>query len=79
MNKLKLEMDELGVESFATVPADPEKGTVIAYVTVTNCTSEEGEYTIDYPLSCDRLCGSYYCTGNYSCGYTWCTCPDYGC
>ncbi len=79
MKKLKLHLEELSVESFAADGAAPEKGTVVAHATVANCTSTEGEYTIDYPLSCAVLCPTYRCTGDFSCGYTWCTCPDYGC
>jgi len=69
MRKFKLDMEDLAVDSFDILPKGAARGTVVGHVTATHC---GGEYTIDYPLSCDGLCGSYKCTDEFSCAYTGC-------
>jgi hypothetical protein len=55
MKKLRLEMEELRVESFQTVQAPREKGTVIGHYLTPQC-SGDGGYTCDY--SCGGQLGS---------------------
>ncbi|MET0396458.1 MAG: pinensin family lanthipeptide [Longimicrobiaceae bacterium] len=68
MRKLKLDLDDLEVESFVTTPAVAKGGTVLGYATRIAC----GVETVDFPQSCDGVCTSYYCTDEYSCAYTGC-------
>lgn len=71
MKKLKPDLDELEVESFATTPGEVVKGTVHGYETAIPRVCY-GQYTVDYPLSCDGACNSYKCTDEISCAYTGC-------
>lgn len=68
MRKLKLDLDDLEVESFTTSPKEARGGTVVGYETRIAC----GVETVDYPKSCDGVCTSYYCTDEDSCSPTWC-------
>jgi hypothetical protein len=72
MNKLKLHLDELAVESFSVEPAVPPRGTVVGHETYIRC----GQYTVDYPLSCDHVCNTYYCTDEVSCAWSACDCTQ---
>lgn len=58
MKKLRLDLEELAVESFDTDRADEQKGTVEAHA----------KYTVY--CQTDEL----GCSGWDSCGYTWCSC-----
>jgi hypothetical protein len=69
MKKLSLDLDAITVESFHTIARKADKGTVLGYETRFYC---NGQYTVDYPLSCDHVCDSYYCTDEISCAYTGC-------
>lgn len=62
MNKLKLELDELAVESFDTLAASSvRRGTVKAFGTWDGCPIEETAY-LTCPATCAN-CDSYYtCT-----------------
>jgi hypothetical protein len=64
MRKLRLDLDELAVQSFATGETEGGRGTVAAQeVTVLRC-NDTGPTGCDIntcPLSCDGACGSYYC------------------
>ena len=80
MKKMRLELEELAVESFETAGMPAERGTVQGQEITARCSDFLAEctertcggYTCDGPscpaLSCDA-CGSYYCaTADYSCG-----------
>jgi hypothetical protein len=83
MTKLKLDLEELEVESFPTERGEEEPGTVHGYwetdggatcwYTCQGATCEGGNTCWD---SCDAGCGTYYCTP-YSCGLT-CYDPFHG-
>ena len=66
MNKLKLSLDDLHVDTFQTAPAEGGKGTVFGEqcTCYTNCTCP-GAATCD--ASCDATCGF---TCDLSCGDT---------
>jgi hypothetical protein len=72
MHKLKLDLDQLNVESFDTdAPGITRRGTVRAHSQI--CTPTAGEYTcVNTCETCDNTCGSCGatcfagCTG-YSC------------
>lgn len=79
MQKLKLSLDCLAVETFETVPAAAvRRGTVQAHATVTTCTFE---YYPTYAPTCAATC-DYTCEGSCgnscfaTCGYT---CDDASC
>jgi hypothetical protein len=86
MRKLKLDLDELAVESFSTFASRNEEGTVHAR-------SGESCDVCEPPCSgrntcadsCDGVCGSYYCytdepsCGQGSCLYTCTSCDVSGC
>lgn len=70
MKKLKLEMEELRVESFQTEQSAGEEGTVIGHYLTPHCSGDNG-YTCDYSCggqyaSCIATCGT--------CGVTECGC-----
>jgi hypothetical protein len=81
MNKLKLQMDDLRVDSFETTPAAKEKGTVFGEQCTcpTQCTCP-GCPTCDQ--SCNGTCGGVSCaySCDYSCQVGTCveTCANYG-
>lgn len=65
MRKLKLEMDELRVESFQTERPREREGTVVGHYPTPQCSGEDG-YTCDYSCggqyaSCVATCGSCNC------------------
>jgi hypothetical protein len=64
MMKLRLELDELAVQSFHTTWTE-SKGTVIAYFTQYGFSCENGE-------SCDGACGTFFCG-------TGATCDEFSC
>ncbi|HEX6750245.1 MAG TPA: hypothetical protein VF092_23330 [Longimicrobium sp.] len=81
MKKLRLMLDELRVDSFATDGLAQEAGTVRAHESLLRCTEtcDTGDFTCDgggntcddansCQISCSD-CNSYYCaTGGVSCG-----------
>lgn len=80
MSKLKLDLDDLAVESFDTAREEQkQRGTVRAneateWNTCQGPTCDPGNTCWD---SCDGVCGSYFCaTGDDSCGAASCV---YGC
>ena len=77
MRKLKLDLEELAVESFPTDTVAQERGTVQGHGQTdggTTCWATcIGDTCWD---SCGADCGSYYCTP-YSCGLT-CYDPFHG-
>jgi hypothetical protein len=88
MNKLKLRLEDLRIDSFSTEPVRKEKGTVFGEqcTCYTNC-SCPGCPTCD--ASCNGTCNATACgscgascggTCDYSCDYS-CggTCGEYGC
>ena len=69
MKKLRLEMEELRVESFHTERASGKEGTVIGHYPTPHCSIDDG-YTCDYSCggqfaSCVATCGT---CGNTECG-----------
>jgi hypothetical protein len=88
MRKLRLEMDELEVESFEVEAAEKARGTVHGEERSIYCNTDEiancSNYTCD-PPSCPAEscgdCGTYYCASadpsctEPSCVYS-CTCPS---
>ncbi|HEX6909725.1 MAG TPA: hypothetical protein VF142_05010 [Longimicrobium sp.] len=75
MNKLKLHLDELVVESFDTAGRAGEKGTVFGEQCTcpTACTCpgcETCDYTCDDPTCVGQTCDGYTCEGS---------CPLDGC
>lgn len=89
MSKLKLDLDDLAVETFDTIRAAKAKqdGTVHAnadteWHTCAGRTCDPGNTCWD---SCDGVCGTYFCAtagdscGQASCVYTCTTCNPYGC
>ena len=94
MNKLKLRLDDLRVDTFQTTPVKKEKGTVFGEQCTcwTNCTCP-GCPTCDASCngtcdaSCNGTCGGS-CAGtcdascggtcDWTCDYT-CNCSDYSC
>jgi len=91
MKKLKLNLDEIKVESFETNFNVNKKGTANGFVTGAVCIPTEGyQPTCDYPScnntrcgSCDISCnpGSYTCNDscNNSCYPTDCSTEDITC
>lgn len=89
MGKLKLELDELAVESFDTSATDPQHGTVRGHETDGDPYTCGGETCMGGQQtcwdSCDTVCGSYYCAtaeascGQGSCVYTCTSCNVFGC
>ncbi|HEU0300093.1 MAG TPA: hypothetical protein VFR37_11575 [Longimicrobium sp.] len=91
MQKLKLGLENLQVESFDTGAGDDSRGTVHGHATQFctrfNGVTCNGGYTCDggYTCggdtceynSCDYACDTYYCATNPSCGVQSClgTCP----
>jgi hypothetical protein len=86
MNKLKLRLDDLRVDTFQTTPVQKEKGTVFGEqcTCYTNCTCPgcptcyascngtcDASCNGTCGVSCDASCGG---TCDYSCG-----CSDYSC
>ena len=86
MKKLKLDLDDLRVESFATAPGGDAKGTVVGYAT-------EPVWTVCY-FTCNVTCnGAETCdtcggggqtdldcgSGYYTCPTCDFTCDDYSC
>ena len=75
MKKLRLELDDLTVESFATDGLTPEVGTVRAHETLLRCSEgcDTGANTCDGGSTCD---GGDSCVvscsdcGTNNCGYT---------
>jgi hypothetical protein len=70
MNKLRLHLDELAVESFDTTAANREKGTVFGEqcTCYTNCTCP-GCPTCD--ATCPYTCDDFSCAGENTCyGHT---------
>lgn len=69
MKKLKLNIEEIKIESFQTVPAPKEKGTVYAQdsiVFIWNCDHLLSKG--DYLTYCQMQCPSYYtCGANPTC------------
>lgn len=94
MPKLTLEIEDLKVDSFATGADEAVRGTVLAHISQF-CTRRDptcnGGYTCDggYTcggdtcnfLSCDGVCGSYYCATDPSCAANSClgTCDQATC
>lgn len=91
MNKLKLQLQDLTVESFDTAGRKEEKGTVVGAqqqpcTCWTQCTCPGCPTCYDTCAdTCEYTCDDYTCAG--TCGgrtYCWCpsqwdTCPDIGC
>lgn len=77
MNKLKLQLDDLRVDSFDTTPAEKERGTVLGAqcTCYTQCTCPGCD-------TCDETCGCYTgsCPGESCIGGTACVsdaeCPN---
>lgn len=71
MSKLRLNVEELAVESFVSEPEAGTRGTVLgrSYYTFGGDTCDGGMQTCDF-LSCDGACGSHFCppVGSLSCG-----------
>ncbi|HEX8242435.1 MAG TPA: hypothetical protein VF541_03020 [Longimicrobium sp.] len=65
MRKLKLDLDNLSVESFSAEPHErPSVGTVRGNEVTPAC-GDSDVYSCNNGtcfLSCDTVCGSYYCT-----------------
>lgn len=72
MRKLRLQLDSLKVDSFATSPRGERRGTVAAYVTnYGTCGTTCNDYTCVEETcmggrqtcwdSCDTVCNSYFC------------------
>lgn len=83
MHKLRLDPENLKVESFETATPDGDEGTVVAHATG-RCSQNPdytcGQVTCNAENTCARscgLCGTYYCSVVDSCdpmcdpGYTW--------
>lgn len=76
MNKLRLQLDELAVESFDTTRHGDEKGTVFGEQqctcqTVCSCPGcPTCDYSCDDPTCVDQTCYGYTCEGS---------CPINGC
>ncbi|MGD8778122.1 MAG: pinensin family lanthipeptide [Ignavibacteria bacterium] len=79
MKKLKLNLEDLKVESFSTEDIDKRQGTVVGNLTGTNaaCESCAGFETCDActGFSCPNTCYEDTCEG-YSCYYTNCGTPS---
>ncbi|HEX8244662.1 MAG TPA: hypothetical protein VF541_14245 [Longimicrobium sp.] len=71
MKKLKLELDALGVESFATAPASPRAGTVRGAAETDLCSQGPATCHPTYD-PCDTCATS--CAGG-----PWCDCLPSGC
>ena len=85
MNKLKLQLDDLRVDTFQTTPAPREKGTVFGeqctcytQCTCPGCPTCAGYGTCDASCngtcdaSCNGTCGAFTC--GFTCYYTECDC-----
>jgi hypothetical protein len=72
MRKLKLTVDQLQVDSFHAVDAEPERGTVAGYSEPWECVSPYG--------SCERYCTQETCNTCQASCYGTCggTCPNTG-
>jgi hypothetical protein len=83
MNKLKLKLDELGVETFDTVRTVPEKGTVVGEQNLCTCYTQctcPGCPTCY--ATCAYTCDDYTCAAscNGTCGAScWDTCRPRDC
>jgi hypothetical protein len=73
MHKIKLEVEDLQVESFATAETGNELGTVRAYGDAFIIGDEAGTDATCPPVN---TCNQTHC-GGYSCGWT--ECPGDGC
>lgn len=75
MRKLTLKLEELSVESFEAEAEARQSGTVMGHDSDGTCyqTCQEADTcdlnvgTCDF-LSCDGVCGSYWCATGSSCG-----------
>ncbi|MFA8342997.1 MAG: pinensin family lanthipeptide [Rhodothermaceae bacterium] len=84
MKKIKLNIEQLKVESFRTSKSNKQTGTVAGNGTYTappNCEQTEAEMCepSDYATNCDATCGHTYCNENsceLSCNGT---CGGYTC
>jgi hypothetical protein len=80
MKKLRLELDDLRVESLETGRDEARKGTVGAHAQTIDGPTCDGRSTCWD--SCDGVCGTYFCVtigdscGQQSCVWT-CTCNPY--
>ena len=79
MRKLKLDLDRLAVDTFVTEETEGKRGTVVGHATfrcttTDRCTEDScGQNTCF--ISCDGVCGTYYCVGTYDCTYALDSCP----
>jgi hypothetical protein len=71
MKKLKLDIDAVRVESFATAERDEQRGTVQGHISI-----EASCYDTDCCSDVTDCCQSAYCSGHWTCGCpTGITCP----
>jgi hypothetical protein len=62
MKKLRLELEDLDVQSFPTGEAQAAGGTVEAReVTAVRCNTDQSCGAGTCALSCDGVCGTYFC------------------
>jgi len=83
MKKLRLEIDELEVESFDAGAAGETKGTVRGHITYLNCNTAPDQtcgnfLTCAYP-HCETETWAQDCTDRYTCGTCDYTCGDNTC
>jgi hypothetical protein len=78
MKKLRLQLDKLQVDSFATDGLTQEVGTVHGHVTALRCSTgcETDGVTCDGGGTCN---GAYSCNGEYSCQLSCTDCGTYYC